>query len=275
MSVPKQTMISLRPRVKVNPPAVLSDMGKSLAAGSANWSPKVSAFGGELPIDVLWVGASCGTARVVSTTSDEWDLARAAGSWGTATKSPFSYHTGTATRPIHLVPSSQHQVLNRLPVKSPKVAGYFAPARAVPEVSSQQSNLRLQRLSRLQAAFGFPISTLANILKRSRTQLYKWLDDKEHVELQGESFNRLNQLARLAEYWLAETSAPLASVARERLPSGQSIAELLGAPDLDEAAILRGFRYLAGLIKAKPATVTERLLERGFQRRQNELPDDD
>jgi hypothetical protein len=134
---------------------------------------------------------------------------------------------------------------------------------------------RLQRLTRIQAAFGFPVKTLADTLKRSRTQLYKWLDSNEDVDLQGESLQRLNQVARLAERWLAESSAPLSSVAREPLPSGHTITTLLSEPALDDAAILDGFKYLAELARTKPASTSQQLVQRGFERRRRQLPNDD
>ena len=134
---------------------------------------------------------------------------------------------------------------------------------------------RVQRLTRIQAAFGFSIKTLADILRRSRTQLYKWLDPEEAVDLQGESLQRLQQIARLAERWLTESAVPLDSVAREPLSSSNTIVDLLVAPVLSEDAINAGFKYLSELTKTRPPSLSQQLTARGFERRKIKLPDDD
>lgn len=134
---------------------------------------------------------------------------------------------------------------------------------------------RVQRLARIQAAFGFPIKVLAEILRRSRTQIYKWLDPEEVVDLQGESLLRLQQIARLAERWLTESATPLDSLAREPLPSGGTVVDLLSAPVLDEEAILAAFKHLRDLTKAQSQTLSQQLAVRGFGRRKITLPDDD
>jgi hypothetical protein len=144
-------------------------------------------------------------------------------------------------------------------------------ASAIPPVGAA----RVERLARIQAAFGFPIKVLAEILRRSRTQIYKWLDPEEAVDLHGESLQRLQKIARMAERWFTESAAPLDSVAREPLPSGGTIVDLLSAPVLDEEAILTGFKHLGQLTKAKPLTLSQQLAARGFRRRKIALPDDD
>lgn len=162
------------------------------------------------------------------------------------------------------------------PSLDPKPATNTLPATSVSANPKRTlGSWRIQRLSRIQAAFGFPLKTVAEILQRSRTQLYKWLDASEIVDLHGESLQRLTKMARLAERWLAESSVPLASIAHEPLPTGTTIVELLSASTLDEGAIVDGFKYLAELAKNAPPTVSQRLRDRGFERRKRTLPNDD
>jgi hypothetical protein len=193
---------------------------------------------------------------------------------------PATGSIGTASRNIFYIDAAN-------PVVTCGHAGFSAPITApdcetTPTQARKSANAiatvgasRVQRLARIQAAFGFPIKVLAEILRRSRTQIYKWLDPQEAVDLQGESLQRLQLTARMAERWLTEGAAPLDSVAREPLPSGGTIVDLLSAPSLDDEAILAGFKYLGQLTKAKSLTLSQQLAARGFGRRKIALPDDD
>lgn len=191
-----------------------------------------------------------------------------AGATPTAGRNIYSIHTR------HSEPSSIYELLEQAG-SDPKPGTDSDATKLVAAPPQRTGTTRLHRLTRIQAAFGFPIKTLADTLKRSRTQLYKWLDSNEDVDLQGESLQRLDQITRLAERWLAESSAPLASVAREPLPSGHTITALLSEPVLDDAAILDGFKHLAELARTKPASSSQQLVQRGFERRRRQLPNDD
>jgi hypothetical protein len=158
---------------------------------------------------------------------------------------------------------------------SPRVPQLAVAVVARPSTASLTAALRLQRLTRIQAAFGFPIKVLADVLQRSRTQIYKWLDAQEVLELQGESLQRLQQITDLAERWLKESPLPLSTVAREPLPKGGTIVDLMSADHLEEAAVMEGFRYLARLAGAGSPTISQQLVARGFGRRRVLLPDDD
>lgn len=137
------------------------------------------------------------------------------------------------------------------------------------------AELRIRRLAQVQAAFGFTIQELAGILNRSRTQIYKWLDAVEPVELHSESRRRLEQISRLAERWIAQSAVPLSAVSREFLPGGATIVELLSEASIDEGAIGTAFRYLAEQLKDRPQTLSERLRGRGFKPRKRWVPDNE
>lgn len=187
---------------------------------------------------------------------------------------------GTAARHIFHIDAANPEVTCghagfSPPIAAPDCETVPTPARKLASTITPVGTPRVQRLARIQAAFGFPIKVLAEILRRSRTQIYKWLDAEEAVDLQGESLQRLQKIVRLAERWLTESAAPLDSVAREPLPRGGTIVDLLSAPLLDEEAILAGFKHLGQLTKARPLTLSQQLAARGFGRRKIALPDDD
>lgn len=216
---------------------------------------------------------------------EDWALqfestaARFQNSWLLGNTNPAANFIGTAARHILYVDAGHPAVTCggvgfSIPTAPNSETGP-TPAREAARTVAPVGALRVQRLARIQAAFGFPIKVLAEILRRSRTQMYKWLDPEEAVDLQGESLQRMQRIASMAERWLTESAAPLDSIAREPLPSGGTIVELLSAAELDEEAIAAGFKYLADLTKAKPQTLSQQLAARGFGRRKITLPDDD
>jgi hypothetical protein len=133
---------------------------------------------------------------------------------------------------------------------------------------------RIASLTHIQTAFGLPILQLALALGRSRTQVYRWLDPNESVEIHKISNERLRQLATLADIWLGLTQTPLASVASDPLPSGRTVLDMLSDENLDQPGIRRAFKILAATLGSRGPSLSQQLREKGFRRRARLLPDD-
>lgn len=126
---------------------------------------------------------------------------------------------------------------------------------------------RVERLTRLQAAFGFTIRDLAAVLGVTRPQLYKWLDAAIEVKLQEKSRARLSMIERIARAWSSRSSAPLSSVSHEPLPSGDTLYARMCADVVDEAALLRSFDELVCREQQNVGSRSQRLREAGYARR--------
>jgi hypothetical protein len=136
---------------------------------------------------------------------------------------------------------------------------------------------RAERLAIIQAAFGFPMQTLARVLQVSRAQLYKWIDPQKEIQLHEESRTRLLAIEALANLWLSLSKTPLDRLARESLPEGADVLRLLSKRQLNEEAVAAAFRGLAESVVARPKTITQRMSEHGFARRSTprSLPSDE
>jgi len=147
------------------------------------------------------------------------------------------------------------------------------------EVSTARTSpqLRTDRLAHIQSAFGFPLQTLAAVLRISRAQLYKWLDPEKAIELHEDSRCRLLAMENVASKWQGLTRSPLNGVAHEPLPQGGDIVSLLTRSDLRADAIDNALSQLADQIAMAPKTVSQRMHERGFGRRASirSLPSDE
>jgi hypothetical protein len=139
------------------------------------------------------------------------------------------------------------------------------------------ARFRVERLTALQAAFGFTIQDLAAVLGITRPQLYKWLDAANEIKLQEASRTRLSAAERFAKEWIARSHAPLSSLAREPLAGGGTAFALLAADAIDEPAVLAAFDDLAAKLQERPRTRSERLRDAGFTRRRSAraLPSDE
>lgn len=126
---------------------------------------------------------------------------------------------------------------------------------------------RVDRLSALQAAFGFTIQDLATVLGITRPQLYKWLDVGNDIKLQEASSARLATVERIAKEWTARSKAPLRSVSKEPLNGGDNVFAMLSVEVISEDAVTAAFDELAGKLQEKPKTRSQRLREAGFTRR--------
>lgn len=144
-------------------------------------------------------------------------------------------------------------------------------------VSRATSTLRVERLSKIQAALGLPMQALAQVLGISRPGLYKWFDASKDITLQQASRQRLDVVERLAKLWAERSSAPLVSVAHEPLASGRTVLELLCEQALDEAVVLEAFNEVLAKLQAKPKSLSQRMAEAGFSRRptRRSIPDDE
>ncbi len=139
------------------------------------------------------------------------------------------------------------------------------------------ARLRVERLSSLQAAFGFTIQDLAAVLSVTRQQLYKWLDASQSVKLQDANQERLVAMERIAKEWNSRSSAPLISVSKEPLSAGGNVMALMAAESLNEASVVAAFDELAAKLSAKPKSRSQRMREAGFTRRPSvrSLPSDE
>lgn len=155
--------------------------------------------------------------------------------------------------------------------------GTKAPDQDVKHSSSATAKLRVDRLSKIQASFGIPMTDLAAILAITRQSLYKWLDSEREIVLQEASRERLVSIERLAAAWSNSNSAPLSLAAKEPLASGQSILNLLAQPVLNEDAIKEAFAELLGRLAAMPKSLSQRMTEAGYKRRPSAfaLPSDE
>lgn len=168
--------------------------------------------------------------------------------------------------------SQVKDALQRLPV--PKLGSINA---VLPKPSSAVAQLRVGRISALQAAFGFTIQDLALVLSVTRQQLYKWLDASQSVKIQDANQERLIAFERIAKEWAFRSTAPLSSVSKEPLSSGANVFALMTADSLNEASIVSAFDELASKLSAKPKTRSQQMREAGFTRRPSvrALPSDE
>lgn len=150
---------------------------------------------------------------------------------------------------------------------------------AAPDATAQGvsvAQLRVDRLSSIQAAFGFPVQTLADVLGISRAQIYKWLDVSNNLTLQDGSQQRLVMIDRLARKWRELSRSPLSSVAREPLANGGTVLQLLSNAAIDEATVESALHELAAPLAGSP-TKTQRMIKAGYTRRPSRraLPSDE
>jgi hypothetical protein len=155
-------------------------------------------------------------------------------------------------------------------------AGTSSVAPATHGGTHSAGRMRADRLAQIQAAFGFTLQDLAQVLGVSRAQLYKWLDPEREVQLHGESRARFNQIAQLASEWRTLSAVPLSTVAHEPVLGGTSIVSLMAEPNLDVSLVTAALRELADRTASITPSVTEGLRQRGFRRRPSarSLPSD-
>ena len=136
---------------------------------------------------------------------------------------------------------------------------------------------RVERLSSLQAAFGFTIQDLAAVLGITRPQLYKWLDATNEIRLQEASRTRLSTVERIAKEWSLRAKVPLSSVSKELLPAGGTVFAWMSAAVINEGVVIGVFDELMAKLHERPKSRSQRLREAGFARRPSvrSLPSDE
>lgn len=136
---------------------------------------------------------------------------------------------------------------------------------------------RVERLSSLQAAFGFTIQDLASVLGIARPQLYKWLDAANDIKLQEASRARLATVEHIAKEWSSRSRAPLSSLSKEPLKAGGTVFALMSANVIDDGAVIGAFDELTAMLHERPKSRSQRLREAGFARRPSvrSLPSDE
>lgn len=142
---------------------------------------------------------------------------------------------------------------------------------------SGAGQLRVERLARIQGAFGLPLKTLAEVLRVSRAQLYKWFDASRDLSMQDGNAERLAIIEALAQSWLQRSTQPLVVVGQEPVDNnGDTIIDLLSRSEIDSAALERAFDVLADKLGDR-RTRGQRLRDAGFTRRRTHrsLPPDD
>jgi transcriptional regulator with XRE-family HTH domain len=148
----------------------------------------------------------------------------------------------------------------------------FSPASP----SRSASQMRVERLARIQASLGVSLQDLAGVLAISRAQLYKWLDPERDIQLQEESRTRLSRIEQFAAHWASVSVRPLSTLAHEPLPGGFDIVSLMSATRLNVSAIMTALNQLAGRMDTGRKSITEGMRDRGFRRRPSarSLPSD-
>lgn len=142
---------------------------------------------------------------------------------------------------------------------------------------SGDGQLRVDRLARIQAAFGLPLKTLAAVLCVSRAQLYKWFDASRDLSMRDDNAERLATIEALAQSWLQRSTQPLVVVGQEPVDNGSTIIDLLTRSKIDRAAVEHALDVLAEKLGDQPRTRGQRLRDAGFTRRRTHrsLPPED
>ncbi|MBV8033807.1 hypothetical protein [Roseateles sp.] len=150
-------------------------------------------------------------------------------------------------------------------------------ASTAPRQTTAAARWRVERLSSLQAAFGFTIQDLAAVLDITRPQLYKWLDATNDIKLQEASRARLATVEHMAKEWTSRSTVPLSSVSKEPLTAGGTAFALLSADVINDATVIGAFDELVGKLHGQPKSRSQRLRDAGFTRRPSvrALPSDE
>jgi DNA-binding transcriptional regulator YiaG len=149
--------------------------------------------------------------------------------------------------------------------------------KATVDVALSGAQLRVDRIAKIQASFGLPIQTLAEVLRISRANLYKWLDVTKEITLQEESVQRLNLIEKLAFLWQSLSKTPLRSIALDPLETGENIINLLSAAEIDRERVEHAFDVYANKLTQKSKSLSQRMLEAGYKPRptHRSLPSDE
>lgn len=128
-------------------------------------------------------------------------------------------------------------------------------------------DLRVGRLTTVQAAFGLSSTELAGICRVSRAALYKWLASDESLHLSPANWSRLSDLAKLAEDWNKQSSSPPGQLLIEPIESGETLLSMLSAHQLDHGAIHSLFGKLTAMLSQRSPRRDEKLQKAGIKTR--------
>jgi hypothetical protein len=100
------------------------------------------------------------------------------------------------------------------------------------------------------------MSAVATLLRVSRPTIYKWLDGAHGIK--DENQMRLAQLSEVIDYWREQVTEPMPhGVIRRRLPSGETLFDLLTQPAIDMGAVHEAVNLLAQSFKRSLASITK------------------
>jgi hypothetical protein len=154
--------------------------------------------------------------------------------------------------------------------------GNFSKRKATPRPKSVLSGAsRANRLASIQSSLALPLRIFAQVLGRSPTQLYKWLDPTEVVDLQKSSEQRIGVIEQIARSWDRRAKSPLGTSRKHVLSNGRTIVDILVADSIDERAAEAALSEIAEQLEERPMSLSRRMQQRGFSRRRRKLPDDD
>jgi len=161
-------------------------------------------------------------------------------------------------------------------------SAFFAPEenlskrKTTPRLKSALSGAsRVNRLSTIQSYLALPLRVFSQVLGRSPTQLYKWLDPTEVVDLQKSSEQRISVIEQIAKSWDRRAKTPLGASRKHVLSNGCTIVDILVADNIDERAAEAALSEIAKQLEEKPMSLSRRMRQHGFSRRRRQLPDDD
>ncbi len=129
-----------------------------------------------------------------------------------------------------------------------------------------EADLRVDRLTKIQAAFGLSMKDFAEVLRISRAQLYKWIDSSEQIDIHDSNHSRLLLIEDLAKYWRKHSQAPLSRVIREPLNENLTLFDLLKARTIDKKKAEIALAILAEKLSKLAPTREQRLARSGFKR---------
>jgi len=128
-------------------------------------------------------------------------------------------------------------------------------------------DLRVGRLTIVQAAFGLSSTELAGVCRVSRAALYKWLASDESLHLSPANWSRLSDLAKLAEEWNEQSNSPPGQLLLEPFSSGETLFSLLSGHQLDHGAIHSLFGKVAAMLSKRSPRRDEKLRQAGIKTR--------
>lgn len=208
-------------------------------------------------------GAPCGSISFLSTEPDWSGLAAFTRPYGRLIRSKewllaLRILVGGTASGCFIVSDDQHFVDAQ--------AAFFSERAGLTDLQTNVG-LRIRRLVTIKSAFGLSNTDLARICQISRTQLYRWLSTDETLQLEPANWQRLADLAQIAEEWNKLSSRPARDILNERVYGDATLLSLLTAPQLDRRAIHRATESLVKMMSSQPQRRDEKLRKAGIKSR--------